>query len=48
MRGEGQFAQLLAQRFQLACKRLGFNRRDQNYGLDCSIFAPPGQQLSLI
>ena len=27
MRGEGQFAQLLAQRFQLACKRLGFNRR---------------------
>ena len=48
MRGEGQFAELLAQRFQLACKRLGYNRRDQNYGLDCSIFAPPGQQLSLI
>jgi DNA repair photolyase len=48
MRGEGQFAQLLAQRFQLACKRLGYNRRDQNYGLDCSRFAPPGQQMNLL
>jgi len=48
MRGEGQFAQLLAQRFQLACKRLGFNRRDQNYGLDSSRFAVPGSQMSLL
>lgn len=48
MRGEGQFAELLAQRFRLACKRLGYNRRDQNFGLDCSRFAPPGQQLSLL
>jgi len=48
MRGEGQFAKLLAQRFQLACKRLGYNRRDQNYGLDCTRFAPPGQQMNLL
>ena len=48
MRGEGQFAQLLAQRFQLACKRLGFTRRDQNYGLDCTRFAVPGAQMSLL
>jgi len=48
MRGEGQFAELLAQRFRLACKRLGFNRREQNAGLDCSRFAPPGQQMSLL
>ena len=32
----------LAQRFQLACKRLGFNRRDQNYGLDCAFLRRPG------
>ncbi|WP_312234699.1 PA0069 family radical SAM protein, partial [Stutzerimonas nitrititolerans] len=32
MRGEGQFAELLAQRFRLACRRLGYNRRDQNFG----------------
>ncbi|TLX62507.1 radical SAM protein, partial [Stutzerimonas nosocomialis] len=48
MRGEGHFAELIAQRFRLACKRLGYNRREDNYGLDCSRFAPPGQQLSLI
>ncbi len=48
MRGEGQFAELLAQRFRLACRRLGYNRRDQNFGLDCSRFAPPGQQMSLL
>ncbi|WP_312936612.1 PA0069 family radical SAM protein [Stutzerimonas nitrititolerans] len=48
MRGEGQFAELLAQRFRLACRRLGYNRRDQNFGLDCSRFAPPGEQMSLL
>ncbi|KRW63563.1 radical SAM protein [Pseudomonas sp. TTU2014-096BSC] len=48
MRGEGQFAELLAQRFRLACRRLGYNRRDQNFGLNCSRFAPPGQQMSLL
>lgn len=49
MRGEGPFAQLLAQRFQLACKRLGYQqRRGQTDGLDCTRFAPPGRQLNLL
>ena len=48
MRGEGVFAELLAQRFRLACKRLGFRPRDPAFGLDSSRFAPPGQQLSLL
>jgi DNA repair photolyase len=46
MRGEGPFAELLAQRFALASKRLGLNKRDFN--LDCSRFAPPGGQLALL
>ncbi|MBM7062616.1 PA0069 family radical SAM protein [Pseudomonas sp. UL073] len=46
MRGEGVFAELLAQRFQLAIKRLGLQRRD--FELDCSQFAPPGRQLALL
>ncbi len=47
MRGEGPFAELLARRFAVAIKRLGLNRRD-GFGLDCSRFAPPGGQLSLL
>lgn len=46
MRGEGAFAELLARRFQMACKRLQLNRRELG-GLDCSRFAPPGAQLAL-
>ncbi len=46
-RGEGVFAELLAQRFALACKRLGLSRRGAGQ-LDCSRFAPPGRQLSLL
>ena len=46
MRGEGPFADLLARRFQVACKRLGLNRRELR-GLDCQRFAPPGAQLAL-
>lgn len=46
-RGEGVFAELLAQRFQLALKRLGLARRE-GFNLDCSQFAPPGGQLSLL
>lgn len=48
MRGQGQFADLLAQRFALACRRLGLNRRELK--LNCRDFAPParaGDQLSL-
>src|SRR5690606_9334407 len=48
MRGEGVFADLLAQRFKLATRRLGLHRRASDEGLDCSLFAPPGQQLSLL
>lgn len=49
MRGEGQFAQLIEQRFRKACQRLGLNR--QRLSLDASRFAPPpraGDQMSLL
>ena len=48
MRGEGPEADLLHQRFRLACKRLGLARAGEV--LDCSRFGPPpraGDQLSL-
>lgn len=48
MRGEGIEADLMRQRFDLARKRLGFDR--ERYVLDCSRFGPPpraGDQLSL-
>lgn len=48
MSGTGNFAELLAARFALACKRLQFNKTGRQ--LDCSRFALPGQasdQLSL-
>ncbi|MND99292.1 hypothetical protein D3C80_916750 [compost metagenome] len=47
MRGEGVFAELLAQRFSKAIRRLGLNRRE-GYALDCSAFCPPGGQMSLL
>lgn len=48
MRGEGPYAELLAQRFVKATKRLGLNQ--QRMPLDCSRFQPPGQarQLNLL
>lgn len=48
MRGSGQYAELVARRFALACKKAGLNRR--SIELDCSRFqAPPrsGDQLGL-
>ncbi len=39
MKGEGPYAQLIAQRFKLACERLGFNR--QRWRGDISQFRPP-------
>ena len=51
LRGSGIYADLLAERFRLACKRLRLN--DVLAGkldLDCSQFRPPpvaGQQLAL-
>jgi DNA repair photolyase len=41
MRGEGQFAQLLARRFELACQRLGLNAGGRNR-LDTAKFRRPG------
>jgi len=48
MTGKGPFAALLAKRFDLACRRLGFERRMER--LRCDLFRPPpraGDQLSL-
>jgi DNA repair photolyase len=48
MRGTGIFAEMIALRFQAACKRIGLNQQRQ--ALDCSKFsvpAQPGDQLTL-
>jgi DNA repair photolyase len=46
MRGEGPLADLLAQRFRLACRRLGL---DQDWpALRCELFQPPAMQASSI
>ena len=58
MRGSGTYAELLADRFHLACRRFGLNKRVTPVGvpshdddaLDCSRFrppVPPGGQFSL-
>lgn len=43
MKGEGQFAELLSKRFELACKRLGLNAGGRNR-LDTTKFLRPGPQ----
>src|SRR5207247_2218295 len=43
MKGEGQFAELLRNRFGLACKRLGLNAGERNR-LDTAKFRRPGPQ----
>ncbi|WP_313517650.1 PA0069 family radical SAM protein [Pseudomonas sp.] len=48
MRGEGPFANLLAQRFKLASRKLGLDKRSGDDGLDCSLFSVPGRQMSLL
>jgi DNA repair photolyase len=40
MRGEGQFAELIRQRFAMASRRLGYTRT-RNIALDCTSFRPP-------
>lgn len=40
MTGTGLLAQLLRQRYEKACKRLGLDQRDEPQ-LDCSLFLPP-------
>jgi len=43
MKGEGQFAELLRNRFSIACKRLGLNVAARNR-LDTEKFRRPGPQ----
>ena len=40
MKGEGQFAELLSKRFEIACKRLGLNAGGRNR-LDTAKFRRP-------
>jgi DNA repair photolyase len=42
MIGSGKFAQLLEQRFEIACKRIGFNAR-RGRSLDKTLFRAPGK-----
>lgn len=44
MRGEGVFAELLAQRYRIAVKKLDLNQRD-SFRLECEAFCPPGGQI---
>ena len=46
-KGQGPFAELLAQRFAVAIRKLGLNRR-RDHALDCSRFCPPGGQMALL
>jgi DNA repair photolyase len=49
MRGEGHYAELIKTRFELACRKIGFNK--QRFPLDTTKFAPPpkeGDQLRLL
>jgi hypothetical protein len=48
MRGTGAFADMIAQRFALACKKLGLKPREQ--ALNCAAFRVParsGDQLDM-
>ena len=47
MRGQGELAQLLAQRFTKACQRLGFNAESRNRALDTAQFSVPTRQMDL-
>ena len=47
LRGQGELAQLLAQRFSKACQRLGFNAGSRNRALDTGRFKVPTGQMDL-
>ncbi|MBI3044823.1 MAG: PA0069 family radical SAM protein [Betaproteobacteria bacterium] len=49
MKGEGELAKLLAQRFHIACERLGYNASERYRELDTTLFRAPARsaQLSL-
>lgn len=40
MRGQGEFARLIARRFEVACAKYGYTRPG-SLRLDCTVFAPP-------
>jgi hypothetical protein len=40
MHGEGEFAHLLARRFEVACRKFGYVRRG-GLPLECTQFKPP-------
>jgi DNA repair photolyase len=44
MRGTGELAELLGQRFRFACRRLGFNAEKRNCALSTAQFQVPGRQ----
>ena len=47
MSGTGNYAELMAKRFDIACRRLGLNGHGagrETPGLDCSRFRPPSPQ----
>lgn len=49
MKGTGPVAEMLSQRFKLACRRLGLEKR--NWQMDCTQFRPPprpGDQMQLL
>ncbi|MDH4253062.1 MAG: PA0069 family radical SAM protein [Gammaproteobacteria bacterium] len=46
--GRGPYAEMLGQRFRVACRRFGLGSDDDDTPLDCSRFRPPsGRQLTL-
>jgi len=48
MTGSGNFVDLIGQRFEVACRRLGLNSEENHMasrgGLDCTLFRPPAPQ----
>jgi hypothetical protein len=53
MSGTGNYAELIAKRFDIACRKFGLNSREAPRAqaeLDCSRFRPPsrGGQMSLL
>jgi len=51
MVGAGPYTELIARRFELACRRLGLREGREEHRLDCGQFRPPlarDGQLSLL
>ena len=51
MWGGGPYAEMIKQRYKLACRRFGLNQRDESWDFNCSLFKVPprvGDQFELI